>query len=154
MEFSQNTLTVLIIFLIIILTFHIIFSIHTYFYLRNKTGPRGPAGPKGPRGPPGRPGRSEDSLSNVKTSYNAGKTIISAWYGSQSNKSMGKDVTQLFKGLISGDSVNITVNNTVFGGDPAPSNPKVLVVKYQENGKVSKQRASENTPFQMNEIIS
>ena len=55
MEFNNSTLTSLIIFIIIILTFNVIFSIKSYFSLRNKTGPRGHIGIKGPRGPPGRP---------------------------------------------------------------------------------------------------
>jgi len=55
MEFTNQTLTSLMIFVVIILTLNVIFSINSYFTLRNKTGPRGPRGSRGPRGPQGRP---------------------------------------------------------------------------------------------------
>ena len=55
MEFSNKVLTSLTIFNLIIVTFTLIFSINSYFKLRNKRGPRGLKGERGPRGPSGRP---------------------------------------------------------------------------------------------------
>ena len=44
----------LVILLIFLFTINMIFSIWSYFKLRNKAGPMGPEGPRGPKGPPSR----------------------------------------------------------------------------------------------------
>lgn len=48
---DPETLFSLVIALYIIILAQLVFSIYTYFSLRNKTGPRGPRGPRGHRGP-------------------------------------------------------------------------------------------------------
>ena len=50
MELDNKKLSIIVIILSLLLISNIIFSITTYFQLRNKVGPVGPKGPRGTRG--------------------------------------------------------------------------------------------------------
>ena len=58
MIFSDRTLTKLVIVAILLSTVNMVFSLYTYFFLRNKRGRPGPKGDTGDRGPPGNAGRN------------------------------------------------------------------------------------------------
>jgi hypothetical protein len=63
--------------------------------------------------------------------------IISASYGADGNDKDLKDVTDNVKKKLSSDrqSISFNVSSSQLGvEDPAPGNPKVLVVKYSLNG--------------------
>ena len=63
----------------------------------------------------------------------AGLRIISARYGA-GNQWM--DVTSTLQNFVSGGSINVKVNNTNMGGDPAVEQHKVLEVQYQSQSGI------------------
>jgi hypothetical protein len=58
--------------------------------------------------------------------------IVRAYYGLNNRTS---DVTDILRGMARNGSINIKVNNTNLGGDPAPGADKVLTVIYRTQGR-------------------
>lgn len=52
-QFLQDNLKIVIPIVLLIMLFHMTFTVWSYFQLRNKQGPPGPPGPQGPPGPRG-----------------------------------------------------------------------------------------------------
>jgi hypothetical protein len=76
--------------------------------------------------------------------------ILSAFYGADGNDKDLKDVTDKVKKKISTDkqSISFNVSSSQIGvEDPAPGNPKVLVVKYTINGIETSDRIKDGDSF-------
>jgi hypothetical protein len=69
-----------------------------------------------------------------------GLEIISAIYGFQTQTA---DVTQLLQSDVTNNSLNINVNNSTMGGDPAFGHVKSLTVIYQYAGSQLTKTVSE-----------
>jgi len=58
--------------------------------------------------------------------------IIRAYYGVQRQQA---EVTQILRGMVGDQALEINVNNRLMGGDPAPGLDKVLIVVYRYHGR-------------------
>ncbi len=76
-------------------------------------------------------------------SYSTGSLqITKAWYG-VGNQS--KDVTSIVSSHVQNDQVNLPVNSSTFGGDPAAGQSNTLTVQYTVNGQSKQAQASEGS---------
>lgn len=92
-----------------------------------------PAGVDRPR--PTRPGMRPSFPSRMRL------TITKAEYGEGQR---WRDVTELLNQQVTNSGLQLLVNNTNMGGDPAPAVPKRLRVQYLWNGQAMTTEAAEN----------
>jgi hypothetical protein len=79
---------------------------------------------------PGYPGGGYPG--NPDGGYPGSIQIVRAYYGLNNRTS---DVTEVLRGMARNGSINMKVNNTNMGGDPAPGDDKVLTVIYRTQGR-------------------
>jgi len=71
-----------------------------------------------------------------------GLNIISASYGAGSRN---RDVTERLRGMVRSNRLDVRVNNSLAGTDPAPGKPKTLTLSYSlDGGRTQSVRVEEN----------
>ncbi|MGN0852008.1 MAG: glycosyl hydrolase [Kiritimatiellia bacterium] len=71
--------------------------------------------------------------------------VLSARYCARDDKTLARDVTEIVRRLLNAGTTEISVSNSVLGGDPAPNRPKILDLVYTVDGARRQQIIPERT---------
>jgi hypothetical protein len=79
-----------------------------------------------------------------KPTKKLGIEITTAIYGVEGNAQRSMDVSKTIKQYLDAREYEFEITNTFTGRDPAPGIPKVLLLKYNFNGKTFSKKIKEN----------